>query len=142
MLLKTDFLSKLTDKKILFCEEYLTNGRNSILAAKAAGIANGTALLRNEYIQAYIKHRMEALEEVSNITLNYKIEKLKKVIEVGIPSDSQDIVNPEMARLALTAISEHNKMAGDYAPTKQANFNCNVNLDSSILEAKKAIKEF
>jgi phage terminase small subunit len=134
----------LSYKQQQFADIYLTNNHNAKQAATTVGYNpnNAASRLKSKAMKEYIENKISYVREKSSLTVDYKVDKLRHVIETGIPTGKKTL-NPEMVRLSLTAIAEHNKMAGDYAPEKKANLNLNVDVDNKILSvAKDVIKDY
>lgn len=77
---------KVTDKRIIFAEQYIIHNRNATVAYRAvygqelsdnAAAASASKLLRNPKIQEYLKVRLNVLE----LDSNYVLEKLKNLAE-------------------------------------------------------------
>lgn len=107
-----------------FVQEYLTNGFNSVAAVEAAGYKatryqrkkTAWRILQQRKTIIEIKKKLKKMSDDIEITFDYKMRKLKRVIDEAIP-DSGDI-NLAKARVAITAISETNKMQGHYEAQK------------------------
>lgn len=130
---------ELDPRRKKFAVEYLTNGLNASAAARSIGCTGGYAikrgceLLRNSKVQNYIRQNLELVEKKLDVTLEWKIKKIKKVIDNAIPDDEEQAFIAEHARVGLMGISELNKMQGDYAPLKNINANLNSEVDGNIL---------
>lgn len=141
----------LSERKFKFCEAYLANGRHGINAARIAGYSDTSAWtlnmaairnLKDPKVKEYLSKRIKKMEKEFKLDLNYKLKKLKQVIDIGIPSEA-NALDTKQAKLAIAAIQAANKMTGDIAPTKNANINCDVGIDKFILEiSNKALKEY
>ena len=103
----------LTHKEHMFCMEFFRNGGNALAAAKKAGCLSSKMMMRDK-VRNFIRRKAQKLEDKINITASWKMEKLKKIIE-----DHAGCLNTKNASIVINAISELNKMQGDYAPTKQ-----------------------
>jgi phage terminase small subunit len=134
----------LTEKQLKFCESYLTNGHNSIAALKTAGYSikctsdGARAIMASRSVQDYLSKRIKAVEEKEQITFDYKIKKLKQIVELSVPSEAitKEDIN---ASAAISAISELNKMQGHYSAEKHANLNLVV--DADIAQAKELMAQ-
>lgn len=128
---------QLTMKQLKFCEAYIENGGDSRKAAIEAGYAESSASVSANYqlnqpnIQKFLKSKMKPVEKKIGITFEWKMKKLKKIVDNKIPDDSEII---EDASVAIQAIAEMNRMQGDYAPTKSINANLNVEADKEQLD--------
>jgi phage terminase small subunit len=112
--------------------EYIANGQDASKAADAAGYATTqrgcktNVVLKRPKVQRYLAIRLKAIEKKEIATMEWKMDKL-----VGIVERTEE-VKPQVA---ISGISELNKMQGHYAPTKTEAIN--VNLDIDILKAKE-----
>lgn len=134
----------LTPEEIKFCCEYVANGLNIAEAARWCGIdlvdvsAWGRRALKKSNVQKFIREYMEKLEEKFEITLEYKLKKLKKIIDLSVPEDAS--MHEQLASThAIQAIAEHNRMSGSYAPTKTIDTSINVNPEAQ--EVKELMEE-
>ncbi len=124
-----------------FCEEYLNNGYNVRQATIAAGYkgnstrVNGYQLLKKPEVRAYIEMRLRELNEVTKVTFDWKLQKLRQTARKCMPDETpHDIVplkstNPAAA---VSAIAEMNKMTGAYAPIKSVTVNINSDQDLGV----------
>lgn len=124
-------------KEQRFCDEYIANNCMASHAAIAVGYKKerGSYILKKECAQRYIKGKMLKLAYKTELTFEYKIGKIKKIIDICAPDDL-DTIDASVLKTAINAIAEHNKMVGDYAPEKRANINVNLNTDTDVLQAK------
>lgn len=121
-------LKNLSDKHRRFCEEYIIDF-NGAKAAVRAGYSKKTAnrtayrFLKDELIAQEVdrlkKKFNEALEERMEITIEWKMEKLKAIIDDAMHKmeDNNGLIKPTDLKAAISAIAELNKMQGSYAPT-------------------------
>jgi phage terminase small subunit len=135
----------LTEKQLKFCEAYLTNGHNAAAARSAAGYSmqatnnlSSKDVLQSKAVQDYLAKRLKTVEEKEQITFDYKIKKLKQIVELSVPSEAanKEEIN---ANAAISAISELNKMQGHYSAEKHANLNLVV--DADIAQAKELMAQ-
>lgn len=147
---------KLSDRQIKFCKYYLSNGFKAEKAALEAGYTKVSAkqadklLLTNpnvkRYLQPFITKAVVKLKaedkEVESI-FDKTLRKLQKVINKGIPDDieDQERMDVDGVRVALSAISEQNKMLGHLAPTKSQNVNVNVSSDNAKQIMQRLVDE-
>lgn len=129
----------LTPKEKLFCKAYLANGFNGTQAAITAGYSEkcarqiATRLLTKVHIKQYLQKRMEKIEQKLDMTVEWKLEKLKKCIELSLPEiDGETVLANHNALLG--AINESNKMQGHYAPEKHQNTNLNADMEKDQLD--------
>jgi phage terminase small subunit len=129
----TKVFEGLTAKQFKFAESYLSNGHNIHAAARACGlkhVCNGSRMLKLPKVTAYINNRLQKTKE-AYMDFDYKIEKLKKVIDDFIPESTEELV-PKKVSVGLQAVAEANKMQGDYAAEKRINVNANMELDPLV----------
>lgn len=133
----------LTLMQRLFCDHYVRNNGNATQAAIAAGYSKETSAemgcenLRKPHVKKYIGDRVKEAAEKLGLTGEYLFEKLKKGIELSIPSDEkltlilnqEDLNSKEKIEIiskmkdvrgGVACISEINKMLSNYAPEKHA----------------------
>jgi phage terminase small subunit len=104
----------LTDKQQRFVAEYLIDLNASQAAiragyAKAGARTEGARLLANADIAALIKERQASVAEKAEWTAADRLAALKRI------SDAAEKADP---RVAVSAISEANKMQRSHAPMK------------------------
>ena len=105
-----------------FCSAYIRNGFVIKDAAIEAGysplVASTQAykLLQNPAIKQAVSKAIVKAENRLGLTFEWKLKKLKTVIDSIIPDN--DFKPSKHTKIALQAISELNKMHGDYAPDK------------------------
>jgi phage terminase small subunit len=124
-------------RHLRFCEEYLNNGYNIRAATQAAGYKcknqhRGYDLIRMPHIQEYLTRRINQQCAVEQITYDWKVKKLKNVIDKCMPQEIPHAplpLNATQPQTAVSAISELNKMQGHYAPVKQISVNFNNDAD-------------
>lgn len=129
--------SHLTIKQKAFVTEYLKNGLNGAQAILDAGydtdrINAATAAygqLKKPAVRAALDQELARLENELGITLDYKAQKLKTIVDRAIP-DEPYFGAGEHYKTGISAIAELNKMQGHYAPNK--NVNVNVNAEGSL----------
>ena len=107
------------DILIDFSKEYILNG----MVAKKASLAIGDKpsyasvksgrYLKIPFVQAYIKYWQDKMSNDTEINLEWKKEKLRKIIDTCIPLDREKSdVKPAHITCAIAAIQELNKMQG------------------------------
>lgn len=140
-------VTTLTAKQYAFCQEYIRNGYNVKQACLSAGYseavanAGGGKLLHNPLIQERISQSLHRAEQKLSITWEYKLNKLKRIVDEYIPDDKTVALIPEQVREGLKAIAELNKMNGDYAPDKRISMTVEAT-QHKLIEAKKQYSEF
>jgi phage terminase small subunit len=133
-----------------FVKHYTTNGFNAEKAALQAGYEKKTAragaydLINRPAIKPLIeravaKARDTILDRLS-LGVEYRLKKLKSVIETYIPEDTSLFV-AERVKIGLSAIQEVNKIAGDYAPDKRLALTVDLTADK-LKEARKVYEDF
>ena len=78
----------LNKKQFEFAEDYIKTGIAAISyrkaypkASKATSQVNGFRLLRNPYVNAYIRYRQKQIMETTNTDLYWLVDKLKNIVE-------------------------------------------------------------
>lgn len=143
---------EMTEQQQRFAEAFISNGRLGKQAALEAGYLNAKVsacnLLRMPAVLNYVSRRVNEQSIVLGLTFDYKIAKLKTVMDLAIPDNVEDMTAEELAKSmtvkisdGLSAISESNKMQGHYSPEKHVNANLNVNTDVDLKELKKITDE-
>ena len=134
----------LTAKQYAFVREYMDTDGNIRQAALNAGYsvkyaaAQGAQLMRNPVVKKEIDNYIKTIERKHEITFEWKINKLKNIIELCADkkATSHKDINPTAA---IAAISELNKMQGHYSAEKHVN--TNINIDTDLDAAKEYIEE-
>ena len=134
--------NNLNKRQIKFCEEYLRNGRKGGAAAKYAGYerqpySRSSALLKDPKIKDYLNSRVQEVIEVVRLDYDFKIKKLKQIIDIAIP-DNLERITKEVV-VGLQALAEANKMQGHYSAEKHVNLNANIDLTPEQKEALQLI---
>lgn len=94
-----------------------------------------TFLARRPYLKRFI---YEYMKKAVGPTIEWKLEKLKKVVDETIPDGDWD--GKQDIRSGISAISELNRMQGHYSADKLVTTNVNVDLD--IESAKKLVGKY
>jgi phage terminase small subunit len=137
----------LTPKQYTFCTAYIKNGFNAYQAALTAGYSKSYATCKSGFLVEHplIKDRiMDAYQRADNkliVSWEWKIKKLQLIIDAICPDDPDHPIKLGHARTAIQAISELNKMSGDYAPDRRLNMTVNATLDK-LTDARKQYDEF
>ncbi len=132
-------IRKLSEKNKLLALEYIRNGGNAYQAAITIGMTEYAAkssahrILKVPYVKDYIEKQMKQIEDNLGITFEWKLRKLKTVVEQAIPNEEVP-VDKDLGKLAVTCITEMNKMQGDYAATKVINTHTVDESDLRILK--------
>jgi hypothetical protein len=132
---------KLTMKQDLFVRSYLENNGNATQAAITAGYSKKTAysiggenLSKPEIVHEINKLQnkvMKKVEDKVKVTYEWKVQKLKDLIEKCATGEGfkDGWIN---ASGLVSALSELNKMHGDYAPEKRINTNVNIEMKAQV----------
>lgn len=123
----------LNERERKFCIAYLTNGQVMQQAALTAGYSeeyaakNSFRLMQKPYIKDYIEKRLAQMDKELGVTFEWKVKKLKSVIDRAIPDD--EIESDLSASVGISAIQELNKMQGHHSAEKRVNTNLNSDTD-------------
>lgn len=125
--------NQMRPKHVVFAIAYVKNGGNAISAALEAGATaqeTGYKWLQRDDVRNYIKEVQHQLTEKTKITIEWKMQKLKEVVDTSLTPqyDSNGLAQYKLDT-AVTAIRELNKMQGDYAPEKHLNLNVSAEID-------------
>ena len=138
--------NKLNPRQQRFLWLYLKLG-NASEALRQAGYKTrypdryGAELLAKPFIQEELGKTREILTKELKATVEWKREKLIRVIAEYIPTDTNTPLNPLQARIAIAAMNELNHMDGTYAPSKAVNLNVSSTIDL-LKDARIQYKEF
>lgn len=140
----------LNEREQLFVTHYLSNGYSARAAAKSAGYSNSSCdshahhILDKDYIKARIQSAYKKVEarhaKELCMSLEAKAKILTQIIYDIIPQDGSP-PKREHYPSALKAISEMNKMSGDYAPDRRLSVTVDATKDK-LIEAKKVYEEY
>lgn len=129
----------LTIRQTKFCQNLIIPPHNATQAAISAGYSPhiaktiGYRLKANLKIQEYLKSLQSDLESQMTVSYEWKLDKLKQIVEAFIESKENLISNK--VNSAIQAISEMNKMQGHYSPEKHVNVNIKTDPDLQKLES-------
>ena len=143
---KQSLLSKpLTQKQYNFAVNYVKNGFDAHKAAIDAGYSyhtaktQGISILSNTGVKQIVdKAYQKAEKKIVNtlgITFVWKMKRLKAIVEQYIPVDGTYLKGHEV-KVGIQALSEMNKMQGDYAPDKRLN----LTVDATSTKMKEVRK--
>lgn len=121
-----DKLSVLTDdglnaRERRFCHDYLMGGLDVRKTCRKFGgdIRTYQRYLSRDHVRAYLKKRVDEVEEEFKVSFSDKMKKLWLICDVCFPdwANTEDLkkLRPDAA---IQAIKEMNRMRGDYAPEK------------------------
>jgi transposase len=140
----------LTEREQLFVTHYLSNGYSARAAAKSAGYSDSSCdshahhILDKEHIKQRISNAYRKVEARNAkelcMSIEAKAKLLTQIIYDIIPQDGSP-PKREYYKDALKAISEMNKMSGDYAPDKRLSVTVDATKDK-LIEAKKVYEEY
>ena len=138
----------LTIRQTKFCQNYTLPPHNATQSAISAGYSPhiaktiGHRLKTNPKIQEYLKSLQSDLESRMTISYEWKLNKLKEIVEAFI-ENKENLISSKV-NSAIQAISEMNKMQGHYSAERHVNFNIKADPDLQQLEdlIKKHGKEY
>lgn len=128
----------LTIRQTKFCQNLIIPPHNATQAAISAGYSPhiaktiGHRLKGNPKIQEYLKSLQSDLESQMTVSYEWKLDKLKQIVEAFIES-KENLISSKV-NSAIQAISEMNKMQGHYSPEKHLNVNIKTDPDLQQLE--------
>jgi phage terminase small subunit len=127
-----------------FVRELMISGVDATTAARNAGYSESVIKYPSRIMQAEgVKHEIEQAQKKlrAKIAKDYewKYEKLKRIIAYFVPDEGD--LKPDHTKVAITAMSELNKMTGDYAPDKRLQVTVD-HTKGKLLEARKQYKEY
>jgi hypothetical protein len=134
-------LHNLTDEEKFICQKYVDNERNEEITAKQVNKALATfkKIIAKPSCQTFIGWRSVEHERKSKLDFNYKIYKLKRVVDEFIPDDEESALECRQVAVAISAIAESNKMQGHYSAEKVVS--ANVNLDADLQKAREIMDQ-
>lgn len=114
-----------------FALNYLTNGFKKKQAAIDAGYSvvsaqtSANKCLKSPKVIEYIKVFMAEIEKDLGITFEWKLGKLKQVVEISLPADKEELTAESIKKYnpsdAIKAIDVMNKMQGHYKKDEEDN---------------------
>jgi hypothetical protein len=112
---------------------------NLKVTAKVVGVTSRVLekILAKQKCKTFIGWRAVEKDRKDKLDFNYKIYKIKRVIDDFIPDDRTKELEAKQVAVALTAISESNKMQGHYSAEKV--LTANVNMDADLEQAKQVM---
>lgn len=142
-----DKLKPLTEKQYSFVTNYIKNGFNAYQAARDAGYSEYFARTKTLTLVEHpnIKHRIEKafqkVEQRIEVSFDWRINKLKRLIDAIIPDDTTKAINVRQGKTAIAAMAELNKMFGDYAPDKRLSVTVDATKER-LQEARRQYEEY
>lgn len=138
-------LKVLSDEERRICQAYVDNDCNDKRTAKQVGMKTAAfnQLVKKEKCRTYISYRAIEKQRKGTLDYNYKMYKLKRVIDDFIPDDRSHFLDPKCVSVAIQAMAESNKMQGHYSAEKilTTNLNMDADLEETKVAAKEAMKE-
>jgi hypothetical protein len=131
----------LTEAHTKFVELYIAGGCKDVRgAAEAAGFSPkmGYKILQRRAVKRRLTMRQNMLTHELEMDVDYKLKKLKKIIDTHIPDDANR-ADQMKAATGIAAIAEANKMQGHYSAEKRENVN--VNIDADIERVKSLVED-
>jgi phage terminase small subunit len=141
---RREYKAKADPRQTKLANLYVKYG-DATKAALEAGYSEKTAthmaskLLKHPAVKKIVDRQLQRCEDELGMTKDWKLGKLKAVIDGTIPDDSSII--PEMATVGIKAISEANKMQGHLAPTTAINANLNANAEADSQQLADVMDE-
>jgi hypothetical protein len=132
---------KMTVAHKKFLELYIASGCKDVQgSAEAAGFnpKMGYKILQRPAVKRQLTMRQNRISYDLEMDVDYKLKKLKKVIDAAIPDGAQSFDEMKPAA-GIAAIAETNKMQGHYSAEKRENVN--VNIDADIERVKSLVEE-
>jgi hypothetical protein len=132
---------KINDEERYIAEAYLDNDRDIKATASYAGKTPAVVekILGRKHVKTWMDYRLVIRQKKANLDFNYKIYKIKKVIEKFIPDDPNAELIAKNVSVAMQAIAESNKMQGHYSAEKV--LTANLNMDADLEKAKEIMKD-
>lgn len=133
----------LTDHERAFMNAYISSGFNARQACLDTkfDLNKTTFLLRDQRFILELNRIQKKSEDLAGINFSWKLKKLAEIVTQAIDYQTQlNTFHPGVAKVAVDAISEMNKMQGDYAPVKVDNRHLIMTVDK-ILEAKNVYQK-
>lgn len=144
-------LDTLTDKQYQFVTNYIQNGFNAKQAALKAGYSLSYAnvkapkLIDHPAIKARLQKAYQdvemKLQKELRISISDKARALLRIIEDVIPLDPTQEPRRDYYKDAIRAISELNKMQGDYAPEKRLSMTVDATKEK-LIDARRQYEEY
>lgn len=140
-------LKPLTQMQYNFCSNYIKNGFNVKQAALDAGYSDYYARTKANYlieipsIRTRVERAYQKAESNLGMDWQWKLKKLKRVIDAYIPDEGEIALNTFETSVAIKALAELNKMQGDYAPDKRISMTVDAT-QGRLIEARKQYKDY
>lgn len=140
-----DIRTELSTREIYFLDAYNKHMGDSAKAAEEVGYkaVSGPALanriLSKPKAQEYLAIQHEKIASEIRWTYEEKMQMLKRIAELAVPKEAETIKDVAPTA-AIQAISESNKMQGDYAAEKRVTVN--VGVDPDIAYINQLMKQY
>ena len=141
----------LSEQQYSFVLNYIRNGFNGYRAAVDAGYSESGAKMRASslLVQPQIREHINKAKQIIDhqrlkelcVAFEDKAEVLTRIINDIIPKDKKIEPKRALYKDAIKAISELNKMCGDYAPEKRLALTVDATKER-IQDAQKQYEEF
>lgn len=133
-------------KQKIFATEYIKNGFDAGKAAVAAGYSevhakhNASRLLNYPHIKKFIDTYLKTKAKKMDITYEWKLKKLGKLIHRAIPDDDEAGIEAvtKTGSIGISAISEANRMQGHHSAEKH--INASVSVDADLKQVQEEIE--
>ena len=132
-------LRVMSDEEKRICQTYVDNNMDLKKTAKQVALTPATLerFISKSKCKTWINYRALEKQRKDKLDFNYKIYKIKRVIDEFIPDDS--ILDHRVVSVALQAIAESNKMQGHYSAEKV--ITTNLNMDADLKVTKEAAEQ-
>ena len=145
-------LRALTERQRSFVISYVTNGYNKLQAALNAGYTRssaltGTAIIDNPNVKDHIQQaiaqqkRDEDFFKKLKVAYNDRLKVLSHIIYDIVDLDNPELSKRNMYKVAIAAVNELNKMAGDHAPNKLLSVTVDATKEK-LKEARRVYDEY
>lgn len=124
---KTSIYAALSAKQMRFCEAFVTCGTVEEAARKSGYKTVPYGLLSRHAIQSYLTRLQKKVIGKTMLTAEKKLHKLELIIDDAVPEEGG--IDPNKAKIAISAIETANNMQGDNAPVQAVNVNLDARLD-------------
>ena len=132
---------RLSDEEKRICQVYVDTDRNLSATVRAAGKSVSTVeqILAKRKCVTWIEYQAMQKQRKESLDYNYKIYKIKRVLDDFIPDDRSQELDTRKVAVAIQAMAESNKMQGHYSAEKI--ISTNLNMDADMQATKEAAQE-
>ncbi len=137
----------LTPKQSAFCDAYVVNKGNAEDAAIQAGYTRQFAhkdahtLIQQEAVSKRIASALSDSVVRLGMCADWRLGKLKRIIEAFVPDDINIKLNGRDAKVAVACLAEISKLTGEYAPDRKLSMTVDLTRQN-LLDAKKAYDDY